>query len=112
VLWSTSRDIADVLRCGCAGEPACLPNAPGPLWRSAGGGAGLACRAALFFCEENPLLNDDVPECEAGRACAGTLPARARQTIKSSAELNDFMMSFHKELNEKQHSAARWRLHR
>jgi hypothetical protein len=53
----------------------------------------------LLFCEENPVLNDDdVPECEAGRACAGTLPATARQTIKSSAELNDFMMSFHKEV--------------
>jgi hypothetical protein len=65
----------------------------------AGGAAGLLCRAALLFCEENPLLNDDdVPECEAGRACAGTLPATARQTINSSAELNDFMMSFHKEV--------------
>jgi hypothetical protein len=79
----------------------------------AGGAGGWLCLAELLFCEENPLLNDDdVPECEAGRACAGALPATARQTIKSSADRNDFMMSFHKELNEKQHSAARRRMHR
>jgi hypothetical protein len=105
--------MAEVLRCGCAGEPACCPKAPGPLCRLAGGAGGLLWRAALLFCEENPLLNDDdVPECDVDPASTGTLPANARQTIKSSADRNDFMMSFHKELNEKQHSAARRRLHR
>jgi hypothetical protein len=90
--------MADVLRCCWADEPACCPNAPGPLWRLAGG-AGRLWAAELFFCEENPLLNDfDVPECEAGRASAGTLLAKARQTIKSSADRSDFMMSFHKEV--------------
>jgi hypothetical protein len=66
----------------------------------AAGAAGLLCWAELLFCEENPLLNDedDVPECEAGRAWTGRLPAKARQTIKSSADRNDFMMSFHKEV--------------
>jgi hypothetical protein len=63
------------------------------------GGTGRLWAAELFFCEENPLLNDfDVPEYEAGRASAGTLPAKARQTIKSSADRSDFMMSFHKEV--------------
>jgi len=91
--------MAEVPRGGWAGEPACWPNAPGPLWRLAGGGAGRLCAAELLFCEENPLLNpDDVPEYEAGRASAGTLPRTARQTIKSSAERNDVMMSFHKEV--------------
>jgi len=91
--------MAEVLRCGWTGEPACWPNAPGPLWRLAGGAAGRLCAAELFFCEENPLLNDDdVPECEAGRACAGALLNKARQTIKSSADLSGFMMSFHKEV--------------
>jgi hypothetical protein len=105
--------MAEVLRCGWAGEPACWPKAPGPLWRLAGGADGLLCLAALLFCEENPLLNeDDVPECEVALAYTGTLPATARQTVNSSAERNDFMMCFHKELNEKQHSAARRRVHR
>jgi hypothetical protein len=91
--------MADVARCGCAGEPVCWPNAPGPLWRLAAGGAGRLCAAELLFCEENPLLyDDDVPECEAGRASAGTLLAKTRQTIKSSADRRDFMMSFHKEV--------------
>jgi hypothetical protein len=79
----------------------------------AGGAGGLLCRAVLLFCEENPLLNDDdVPECVVDPAIAGTFPARDRQTINNSADRNGFMMCFHKELNEKQHSAARRRLHR
>ncbi|WP_205746793.1 hypothetical protein, partial [Duganella callida] len=72
-----------------AGEPACWPNAPGPLCRLAGGGVGRLCADVL---REKPLLNDDdVPEWGA----AGTLPAKARQSARISADRRDFMMSFH-----------------
>jgi hypothetical protein len=63
--------MAEVLRRGWAGDP----------W----------LRAALFFCEEKPLLyDDDVPEC--------ALPAIARQSTSASTEWKDFMMSFHKKV--------------
>jgi len=89
-----SRDIAEVLRGGCALAGAALPNAPGPLALLAGGGAGWLC-TELLFCEENPLLNDgDVPECEP--ASAGPALASARQSVNTNADRNDFMMSFHK----------------
>ncbi|WP_229219327.1 hypothetical protein [Duganella sp. BJB1802] len=81
-----------------AGEPAALPNAPGPLWRLAGGAAGVL-RVELLFCEENPLLyDDDVPECEDVRASATTLVPSARHNVSNSADWKDFMMSFRKEV--------------
>jgi hypothetical protein len=53
----------------------------------AAGGAAGELFEELLFCEEKPLLyDDDVPECEDGRASASALLPSARHKVSNRAE--------------------------
>ncbi|PHV09170.1 hypothetical protein CSQ96_01365 [Janthinobacterium sp. BJB412] len=66
---------------GAVSRLAPRPNEPGALR----GEDGLLF-AVLDRCEENPLLYDDVPECEVSRASAGRWPASDSSTARTTAK--------------------------